>query len=148
MGARTATCARQNGGWGAAAERGNHETVLVVEDEEGVRDLATSVLESLGYRVLSVADGPAALALAGSHEGPIHLALTDVVLPAMNGKELAERLKLLRPGVAVLFTSGYSQDVIAHHGVLDRDVVYIAKPYSPEALARKVREVLGEAGRH
>ena len=126
----------------AAAEWGNNDTVLVVEDEEGVRGLATSVLESLGYRVLSAADGNEALALEAVAEGPIDLVLTDVVLPGMTGKQLAERLKVLRPETRVLFTSGYSQDVIAHHGVLDRDVTYIAKPYSPDDLAAKVREVL------
>ena len=128
----------------AVTARGNHETVLVVEDQKEVRGLATAILESLGYCALSAADGPAALALAAVHEGPIDLVLTDVVLPGMNGKQLAERLKLLRPGMAVLFTSGYSQDVIAHRGVLDREVAYIPKPYSPRDLATKVREVLGE----
>ena len=128
----------------AATARGNHETVLVVEDEKDVRGLAMAILESLGYRALSAADGPAALALAAIHEGPIDLVLTDVVLPGMNGKQLADRLKLLRPGMAVLFTSGYSQDVIAHRGVLDREVAYIPKPYSPKDLASKVREVLDD----
>ncbi len=126
----------------AVTERGNHETVLVVEDQKDVRGLAMAILESLGYCALSAADGPAALALAAVHEGPIDLVLTDVVLPGMNGKQLAERLKLLRPGIAVLFTSGYSEDVIAHRGVLDREVAYIPKPYSPRDLATKVREVL------
>jgi two-component system cell cycle sensor histidine kinase/response regulator CckA len=126
----------------AAAERGNNETVLVVEDQEGVRDLATETLELLGYRVLSASDGPAALALAAGHEGPIDLALTDVVLPGINGKQLLERLKVLHPESKVLFTSGYSQELIAHRGVLDPDVAYLAKPYSPEELAAKVREVL------
>jgi two-component system cell cycle sensor histidine kinase/response regulator CckA len=128
----------------AVTARGNHETVLLVEDQKDVRGLATAILESLGYRVLSAADGPAALALAAVHDGPIDLVLTDVVLPGMNGKQLAEQLNLLRPGMAVLFTSGYSQDVIAHRGVLDREVAYIPKPYSPKDLATKVREVLGE----
>ena len=124
--------------------RGNHETVLVVEDQKDVRGLATAILESLGYRVLSAADGPTALALAAVHEGPIDLVLTDVVLPGMNGKQVAEQLELMRPGIEVLFTSGYSQDVIAHRGVLDREVAYIPKPYSPKDLAMKIREVLGE----
>ncbi len=128
----------------AVTARSNHETVLVVEDQDDVRGLATAILESLGYRVLSAAEGPAALALEAAHEGPIDLVLTDVVLPGMNGKQLAERLKRLRPEMAVLFTSGYSEDVIAHRGVLDREVAYIPKPYSPKELAAKVREVLDE----
>ena len=120
----------------------NNETVLVVEDQEAVRRLATSVLESVGYRVLSAADGNEALALEAGHKGLIDLVLTDVVLPGMTGKQLAERLKVLRPESRVLFTSGYPQDVIADRGVVDRDVAYIAKPYSPKDLAAKVREVL------
>jgi PAS domain S-box-containing protein len=127
----------------SAAERGHNETVLVVEDQEGVRGLATEVLESLGYRVLSAGDGPEALALVAGHEGSIDLALTDVVLPGINGKQLVERLKALHPESKVLFTSGYSEELIAHRGVLDPDVAYIAKPYSPEDLAAKIREVLG-----
>ncbi len=97
----------------------------------------------MGYRVLSAADGNEALALEAGHEGPIDLVLTDVVLPGMTGKQLAERLQVLRPETRVLFTSGYPQDVIADRGVVDRDVAYIAKPYSPKDLAAKVREVLG-----
>jgi len=120
----------------------NNETVLVVEDQEAVRRLATSVLKSLGYWVLSAADANEALALQAAHEGPINLVLTDVVLPGMTGKQLAEHFKVLRPQTRVLFTSGYPQDVIAYRGVLDRDVAYIAKPYSPKDLAVKVREVL------
>jgi len=126
----------------AVVERGHNETVLVVEDQDDVRALATAVLESLGYRVLSAANGPAALALAAEHKGPIDLTLTDVILPGMNGRELADRLKVLRPEARVLFTSGYSRDVIGHRGVLDRDVAYIAKPYAPDELAAKVREIL------
>jgi PAS domain S-box-containing protein len=126
----------------AAANHCIHETVLVVEDQEAVCRLTTSVLESLGYRVLSAADGREALALEARHKGSIDLVLTDVVLPGMTGKELAERLKVLRPEIRVLFTSGYPRDVIAERGVVDRDVAYIAKPYSPKDLAAKVREVL------
>jgi CheY-like chemotaxis protein len=124
------------------AKRCNHETVLVVEDQAAVRRLATSVLESVGYRVLSATNGNEALALEAAHKGRIDLVLTDVVLPGMTGKQLAERLKILRPESRVLFTSGYPQDVIADRGVVDRDVAYIAKPYSPKDLAAKVREVL------
>jgi PAS domain S-box-containing protein len=127
----------------AAAKGGNNQTVLVVEDQDAVRRLAASILKSAGYRVLSAADGSEALALEAQHHGPINLALTDVVLPGMTGKQLADRLKVVRPEIKVLFTSGYPRDVIADRGVVDRDVAYLAKPYSPEELAAKVREVLG-----
>jgi CheY-like chemotaxis protein len=121
---------------------GGSETVLVVEDQDEVRGLATRVLKAHGYRVLEAADGASALALVESHPGPIDLLLTDVVLPGMNGRELAACLKKLLPAVKVLYTSGYTYNVIAHRGVLDRDVAYIAKPYTPDGLAAKVREVL------
>jgi CheY-like chemotaxis protein len=127
----------------AAAKGGNDQTVLVVEDQDAVRRLATAILKSAGYRVLSAADGSEALALEAQHQGPIDLALTDVVLPGMTGKQLADRLKVVRPEIKVLFTSGYPRDVIADRGVVDRDVAYLAKPYSPDELAAKVREVLG-----
>ncbi len=118
------------------------ETVLVVEDQDEVRGLATKVLQDYGYRVLEAADGAKALALVNGYPGPIDLLLTDVVLPGMNGRELAECLKKLLPAVKVLYTSGYSQNLIANRGVLYGDVAYIAKPYTPDGLATKVREVL------
>jgi len=83
------------------------------------------------------------MAVAGGHPGPIHLLLTDVVIPGMNGRELSERLRELRPDLKVLFISGYAADVIAHRGVLDPDVAFLRKPFSSEGLAVKVREVLG-----
>ena len=125
-----------------APQTGGPETVLVVEDQEEVRSYAVQVLETYGYRVLAACDGPSAIAAAGDHAGPIHVLLTDVVLPGMNGRQLADRLAGERPGIKVLFTSGYTRDVIAHRGVLDADVAYLAKPYSPEALAAKLREVI------
>ena len=121
---------------------GGSETVLVVEDQDEVRGLAIKVLQAYGYHVLEAANGASALELAERHPGPIHLLLTDVVLPGMNGRELAERLKKVLPDVKVLYTSGYSYDVMANRGALDRDVAYIAKPYKPGDLASKVREVL------
>jgi CheY-like chemotaxis protein len=126
------------------ANVGGSETVLLVEDQDEVRRLATKVLKAKGYRVLEAADGAAALALIQRHPGPIDLLLTDVVMPGMNGRELAEYLKKRLPVVKVLYTSGYTHDVIAHRGVLDRDMAYIAKPYTPDRLAAKVREVLGD----
>ena len=118
------------------------ETVLVVEDQDEVRGLATKVLKDYGYHVLEAADGAKALALVEGYPGMIDLLLTDVVLPGMNGRELAECLKKMLPAVKVLYTSGYSQNLIANRGVLPGDVAYIAKPYTPEGLATKVREVL------
>lgn len=118
------------------------ETVLIVEDQDDVRRLATTVLRSQGYRVLEAANGSDALALAGRHLESIHLVLSDVVLPGMNGRELAERLRILHPEVKVLYTSGYTEDVIAHRGVLDSGLAYIPKPYTPSGLVAKVREVL------
>jgi len=121
------------------------ETVLLVEDREDVRSMAREVLESYGYKVLEAANGAQALELAGRHTGPIELLLTDVVMPGMNGRELSERLKDLRPGTKVLFMSGYSENVIVHQGVLKPGFAFIANPMVPDALAAKVRETLGPA---
>jgi DNA-binding response OmpR family regulator len=101
------------------------------------------VLKSYGYRVLEAAMAGEALLLAERHPGPIHLMITDVIMPFMTGRDLAERLGPLRPEMAVLYVSGYTGDVIAHQGALDAGVSYIPKPFAPEALAVKVRELLG-----
>jgi PAS domain S-box-containing protein len=122
---------------------GGSETILVVEDQEEVRRMILASLESCGYRVLEAADGRAALDLASRHEGVIDLLLTDVIMPGMTGKETADRLALFRPNMKVLYISGYSGQVIAHRGVIDDSVAYLQKPFSPFALAAKVREVLG-----
>jgi CheY-like chemotaxis protein len=124
------------------ADLGGSETVLVVEDQDEVRGLAAKVLKDYGYRVFEAADGAKALALVEGFSGLIDLLLTDVVLPGMNGRELAECIRKLIPAVKVLYTSGYSQNLIANRGVLYGDVAYIAKPYTPDGLATKVREVL------
>ncbi len=121
---------------------GGKETVLVVEDEEMVRNLAVRLLERRGYQVLATSSGGDAIVLAERHHGPIDLLLTDVVMPHMNGRELVERFAEIRPGIKVIYTSGYTQNVIAHHGVLDEGVQFIAKPYSLATLAARVREVL------
>ena len=123
---------------------GGTETVLLVEDEAKVRDLVFDMLRRLGYRVVSAAGGAAALALVEGSREPIDLLLTDVVMPGMNGRELADRLALIRSSVKVLYMSGYADEVITNSGVLDGDVFFIAKPFTMRDLARKLREVLAE----
>jgi len=118
------------------------ETILVVEDEEEVRAFVVRALAAHGYQVLHAPDGARALELAARHSGAIDVLLTDVVLPGMNGRELAERCRGVRPAIKVLFTSGYTQDLIANRGVLDQDVDYIPKPYTAGEIAAKVREVI------
>ena len=119
------------------------ETVLLVEDEPSVRHLAQGVLKAQGYDVLTAPNGQDALRVAREHQGPpIALVVTDVVMPRMGGKVMSEWLKISYPDVKVLFTSGYTEDAIAHHGVLDAGVEFLPKPYSPSSLARKVRELL------
>ena len=127
-----------------AAPKGT-ETVLLVEDEEAVRSLTRIVLQGAGYRVLEASDGGEALIVAGGHEGPIHLLLSDVVMPVLSGRQLAERLLALHPEIKVLFQSGYTDDAVVRHGVLQEKVHFLQKPYSPAALAAKVREVLDGA---
>jgi two-component system cell cycle sensor histidine kinase/response regulator CckA len=102
------------------------------------------MLKVYGYDILVAANGDEAVDVAQKYPGEIHLVLTDVVLPGMNGKELSERLKALRPKLKVLFTSGYTSEIIARRGVLDYGLAYIAKPFSPDKLAAKVRAVLTE----
>lgn len=118
------------------------ETVLLVEDESAVRELVAQILGELGYTVLKAANGQEALALAQAHSAPIHLLLTDIVMPEMGGKMLAEQLAEISPETRVLFTSGYADNAIVHHGALEEGVVFIQKPFSPAGLARKVRQVL------
>ena len=120
-------------------------TVLVVEDKEEVRTLTRTVLESYGYHVLEAANAAEALRVGEQRSTEIHLLLTDVILPGTNGKILAERLQGLIPGLRVLFMSGYPADVISSRGVVEGDVSYLPKPFSPESLAAKVREVLAGA---
>jgi CheY-like chemotaxis protein len=119
------------------------ETILLVEDQEQVLMLTQNVLAGCGYQVLSCGNALSALQLAGAHDGTIHLLLTDVVMPDMSGPELADRLKALRPSCKVLYMSGYSGDAIAHRGILDVGVAYLAKPFSAAQLSSKVRDVLG-----
>jgi len=125
----------------ARAVRGS-ETILLVEDDHAVRVLARSVLQAHGYTVLEASQGKEALFLSGQHEGPIHLMVTDTVMPGMSGRDLAERLKPSRPNMKVLFMSGYTDKAIVHHGELVPGTAFLQKPFTPDALARKVREVL------
>jgi CheY-like chemotaxis protein len=127
----------------ASAARGGQETILVVEDEPPLRELMQEILEEAGYTVLTAVDGEQGLSVARAHKGPLDLLLTDVVMPRMSGREIAARLRLERPGVAVLYMSGYTDDTVVHHGVLESGAAFLQKPISPEALLRKVREVLG-----
>jgi len=123
---------------------GGSETILVVEDEETVRPLTCEALELLGYHVLSAHESELAVTISDGHAGPIHLLLTDVVLPKMDGRSLYEKLAATRPDMKVVYMSGYTDNFIVHHGVLDQGVHFLAKPFTLDALAKKVRDVLGE----
>ncbi len=123
---------------------GRGETVLVVEDEPALQAMSKKMLEKLGYRVLSAGTPGEAMRLAEEHAGEVQLLLTDVVMPEMNGRDLADRLRSLYPGMKILFMSGYTANAIAHRGVLGEDVNFIQKPFLTKALAAKVRDVLRE----
>jgi PAS domain S-box-containing protein len=129
----------------SAAEARGTETILVAEDSAAVRNTALQILQRSGYTVLEAPNGKSALDLARKRAGKIHLLLTDVVMPEMSGRELAEEFVGLRPGVRVIFMSGYTDDAVVRHGVLSASIEYIQKPFSPDSLLRKVREVLDAA---
>jgi CheY-like chemotaxis protein len=118
------------------------ETVLLVEDEESVRELIREALEARGYNVCSARNGNEALAIATRQELQIDLMITDVVMPGMGGRELATRIATIRPGTRILYLSGYTEDAIVHHGVLELGTAFLQKPFTLDALASKVREVL------
>jgi two-component system, cell cycle sensor histidine kinase and response regulator CckA len=118
------------------------ETVLLVEDDVSVRDLALMVLKRLGYKVLHAINGGEAFLTLENYQGRVDLLMTDVVMPGINGRELAQKLLKLQPGMKVLFTSGYTENVIVHHGVVEENLNFIGKPYSLQELAKKIREVL------
>ncbi len=120
------------------------ETVLLVEDEEAILRLGKMILERYGYTVLATASPSEALIMAKQHQGPIHLLITDVVMPGINGQELKDQIISVRPEIITLFISGYTADVIAHHGVIEEDVQYLQKPFSVKTLAARVREVLDQ----
>jgi two-component system, cell cycle sensor histidine kinase and response regulator CckA len=124
------------------------EMILVVEDEEGIRKLIRSILQQAGYTVVDASNGAEALRFCETHSEPIHLMISDVVMPQMSGRELANRLASLRPEIKVLFMSGYTDNAIVRHGVLEPDTPFLQKPFTPVSLTNKVREVLeGSAGR-
>jgi two-component system, cell cycle sensor histidine kinase and response regulator CckA len=129
-----------------APERGS-ETILLVEDDDIVRTLSHRILASTGYKVLEARNGGEALAICESYRDPIHALVTDVVMPVMSGKDLADRLVRLRPAIKVLFLSGYTSGALGDHGVLADGVAFLQKPFSPDALKRRVREVLDERAR-
>ena len=121
---------------------GEHETILIVEDELMILDVSKAALESFGYRVLAASTPEEAFRLANEHAGELRLLITDVIMPKMNGRDLAERLLALHPGMKRLYMSGYTNDIIAPHGILDEGINFIQKPFLPSALGIKVREIL------
>jgi PAS domain S-box-containing protein len=123
------------------------ETVLLVEDEQMVRHMARHILEVSGYTVLEAASGREAMEICKVHDGPVDLLLTDVVMPHMSGPRLSEQVMKIRPGISVLYMSGYTDNAIVHQGVLDEGVPFLQKPFSPDALALKVRECLDSPNR-
>ena len=124
---------------------GGDETILLVEDEDLVRALSKEMLEQYGYSVISASNGDEGVRICKEFAGPIDLMITDVVMPHMSGRELAERIGILRPGMQVLYMSGFTDDAIVRHGLLDKDFAFIQKPFSPESLALKAREVLDQS---
>ncbi|MGD8453896.1 MAG: ATP-binding protein [Phycisphaerae bacterium] len=132
----------------STAEPTGTETILLCEDDRAVRDLAAHILRGAGYRVLDAEDGGQALQLAANHDGPIHLLLTDVIMPDMNGRRLADTILAGTSDIRILFVSGYTSDVIGHHGVLDEGVEFLAKPFSRRTLLARVRQVLDGVPQH
>jgi two-component system, cell cycle sensor histidine kinase and response regulator CckA len=122
------------------------ETVLLAEDQDAVAAVVRATLHLCGYRVLAAHNGTEAIAILERHDGPIHLLVTDIVMPVMGGPELAARARELRPQTKVLFVSGYSERAFSSHGVLDSTAAFLQKPFMPETLARKVRQVLDQKG--
>ncbi len=125
--------------------KGGNETILVVDDEESVRRFVKAALKTCGYNIIDAPGGEEALALAGSYSEEIDLLLTDVVMPGMDGNKLSERLRLLRPTLKVLFVSGYVDDLITNRNMLNDGVAFLAKPFTPNVLAAKVRDLLDNA---
>jgi PAS domain S-box-containing protein len=118
------------------------ETVLLVEDENGVRELARQYLETSGYKVIEASNGNEALELAAAYDGTIHLLMTDVVMPGISGRELADRISVIRPDIRILFMSGYTEQAVVHHGIVAEDSILLQKPFTFGTLASKLREIL------
>ena len=131
-----------NGHFGATL---GTETLLLVEDDDNVREFVTLSLQSFGYAVIAVPDGKAAVSLYANRKTPIDLVVTDVVMPDMSGRVLAETLRESSPDLKVLFVSGYTDDAVVRHGILQANVEFLQKPFTPDALARKVREVIDKS---
>jgi CheY-like chemotaxis protein len=125
--------------------RAGAETVLLVEDEPSLRSMIRETLVEGGYTVLEAGTPREALDVAGAHKGPIHAVLTDVIMPGMSGRELAERLRPLRPDAPVVYMSGYTDDAIGHHGLLDPGTLFLQKPFTADALLWKLHEALAAA---
>ena len=123
---------------------GGHETVLVVEGESSILDICRIMLEQQGYEVLAASTPTEAIELAGGHSGEIHLLITDMVMPGMNGRDLAKRFLSIYPDMKCLFMSGYTPNMIAHQGILDEGVYFIQKPFSRNDLTTRVREILDQ----
>jgi CheY-like chemotaxis protein len=139
--AQTALRADDNVPHPAASPYGT-ETVLVVDDDSRLRKIAQKGLQLFGYTVLVAADGAEALNVARSHSGPIHVLVTDVVMPGLPVRSVAQQIAEARPQIRVVYTSGYTTDAIVHHGILDQGIQFIQKPFAPETLATKIRETL------
>ena len=125
------------------AAEGGSETVLLVEDEESVRQLVRETLQSRGYQVVEAENGEAGVDAAAKHQGKIDMVITDVVMPGMGGRELVKRLAETRPETKVLYLSGYTEDAIVNEGTIESGTAFLQKPFTLQNLSRKVREVLG-----
>jgi two-component system cell cycle sensor histidine kinase/response regulator CckA len=126
----------------AAPLRGGSETILLVDDAGPLRGLTRLLLEGCGYTVLDSGDPEEAIRIAGQHQGPLPLLITDVVMPGISGPVLAKKLAAARPETRVLYTSGYADDEVAQHGAIEEDSAFLEKPFTRDALVRKVRELL------